>query len=82
MIWHWLDYLSDNEKEIIIKRYGLNGEEPSTLEAIGHNFGITRERVRQIEKRVICKLQRLVKSKKLKREELIWMCLLMIWIYD
>jgi RNA polymerase primary sigma factor/RNA polymerase nonessential primary-like sigma factor len=71
LILQWLNYLNDNEKEIIVKRYGLNGEEPATLESIGNDFGITRERVRQIEKRVIAKLQRLVKSKKFKKEELI-----------
>lgn len=70
LIMQWLDCLSDNEKQIIIRRYGLNGDDPDTLEAIGNDFGITRERVRQIEKRVISKLQNLVKTKNLRKEEL------------
>lgn len=36
---------------IIAKRFGLDGNEPETLEAIGASFGVTRERIRQIEKR-------------------------------
>ena len=44
-----LKTLNDREKEILIKRYSLKGEKKSTLEGIGKEHGITRERVRQIE---------------------------------
>lgn len=71
LIMQWLECLSENEKKIIVRRYGLDGDDPNTLESIGNDFGITRERVRQIEKRVISKLQNLVKTKNLKKEELI-----------
>jgi len=41
--------LSDRQKEVIRGRYGLDGSEPVTLQAVGDRYGITRERVRQIE---------------------------------
>lgn len=70
-IFKWLGFLSDNEREIIIRRYGLNGNDPETLEAIGADLGITRERVRQIEKRVLSKMRNLLKTKNISLEELL-----------
>lgn len=67
----WLECLNDVEKEIICRRYGINNDSQDTLEIIGDDLGITRERVRQIEKRVLAKLRSLIKNKKLKTEELI-----------
>ena len=64
----WLDTLRDDEKRVIILRYGLDGAEPQTLESIGKLFGVTRERVRQIEHKSIGKLQKVVKRKKIARE--------------
>lgn len=49
--------LNDREKQIIIMRYGLNGTPIRTLEYIGDTLGVTRERVRQIEKKVLRKLR-------------------------
>lgn len=45
----FIDILSDKQKEVIKKRYGLPGDKPMTLEAIGKQYGVTRERIRQIE---------------------------------
>lgn len=67
----WLNYLNDNERVIIVRRYGLSGNDPETLEAIGSDLGITRERVRQIEKRVLSKLRNLLQTKKISLEELL-----------
>ena len=64
----WLDTLRDDEKRVIILRYGLDGAEPQTLESIGKLFGVTRERIRQIERKAIIKLQRVVKRKNIERE--------------
>jgi len=64
----WLDTLRDDEKKVIILRYGLDGAEPQTLEAIGKLFGVTRERVRQIEHKAINKLQKMVKRRNIGRE--------------
>ncbi|WP_303852651.1 RNA polymerase sigma factor RpoD/SigA [Seleniivibrio woodruffii] len=71
IIFKWLTFLSENEKVIIVRRYGLAGNDPETLEAIGNDLGITRERVRQIEKRVLNKMRNLLATKKISLEELI-----------
>jgi RNA polymerase primary sigma factor len=64
----WLDTLRDDEKRVIILRYGLDGAEPQTLESIGKLFGVTRERIRQIEHKTIRKLQKMVKKMNIARE--------------
>ena len=45
----WLDELSDKQREVIARRFGLRGFESSTLEEVGREIGLTRERVRQIQ---------------------------------
>ncbi len=59
----WIAELPPTERYIIEKRYGLNKGAPSTLDSIGRQFGITRERVRQIEKQAIQRLQNNMKLK-------------------
>jgi RNA polymerase primary sigma factor len=61
----WLDMLEANERRVLRLRFGLDGE-PQTLEKIGHAFGVTRERVRQIESKALEKLKRFVKKKEIK----------------
>jgi RNA polymerase primary sigma factor len=41
--------LDERQRRVLLERYGLDGSEPKTLEEIGRNLGLTRERVRQIE---------------------------------
>lgn len=53
-----LDKLNPREKYVIVTRYGLDGEGNKTLEEVGQTIGITRERVRQIEKHAIMKLKK------------------------
>lgn len=53
-----LDILEDREREIILARYGIGGDAKLTLEEVGKKFNITRERVRQIEKRALEKLKK------------------------
>ena len=53
-----LDDLGDREKEILMRRYGLSGYDIHTLEQVGEAFNITRERVRQIEKKTLAKLRK------------------------
>ncbi|MFT5009052.1 MAG: RNA polymerase nonessential primary-like sigma factor [Granulosicoccus sp.] len=45
----WLDELSEKQREVVARRFGLRGYETSTLEDVGHEIGLTRERVRQIQ---------------------------------
>ena len=54
----WIASLTDHERKILILRFGLDDEEPQTLEAIGNRFGVTRERIRQIEARTLIKLRK------------------------
>ncbi|MFA0084166.1 RNA polymerase sigma factor RpoS [Vibrio sp. 10N.286.49.C2] len=46
---HWLDELNPKQKEVLARRFGLLGYEPSTLEEVGREISLTRERVRQIQ---------------------------------
>jgi RNA polymerase primary sigma factor len=52
-----LHELTDREQEVIRLRFGMDGERPSTLEEVGQAFGVTRERVRQIELKTLAKLR-------------------------
>lgn len=45
----WLDQLSEKQRDVIVRRYGLRGYENSTLEQVARELGVTRERVRQIQ---------------------------------
>jgi len=64
----WLDKLDDKERKVIIFRYGLDHEEPQTLEAIGKIIGVTRERIRQIEQKALRQLRRIVKRQNIGKE--------------
>ncbi|QGG79986.1 RNA polymerase sigma factor RpoS [Litorivicinus lipolyticus] len=46
---HWLGELTEKQREVISRRFGLRGHQPSTLEDVGREIGLTRERVRQIQ---------------------------------
>ena len=52
-----LDSLVEREAEIISLYFGLDGEEPLTLDQIGGRFGLTRERVRQIKEKALLRLR-------------------------
>jgi RNA polymerase primary sigma factor len=53
-----LSVLTERERKIIFARYGLDGEEPPTLEELGSKLGITRERARQLQNTALAKLRR------------------------
>lgn len=61
-----LAMLSHRERRVIEMRYGLDGEEPRTLDEVGRAFNVTRERVRQIEHQSLRKLQALAEAHKLR----------------
>ena len=55
----WFETLSKIEKKVLTLRFGLDDKEPQTLDSIGRSFGLTRERIRQIEAQSLGKLRRL-----------------------
>ncbi len=57
--------LTDREEKVLRLRYGLDDNRPRTLEEVGQEFGVTRERIRQIEKKAINKLRHPTRMKKL-----------------
>jgi RNA polymerase primary sigma factor len=59
--------LPDREREVLELRYGLNGHRALTLEEVGQAFGVTRERIRQIENSTLKKLQRLPEAQPLRQ---------------
>ena len=61
-----LDALPERERQVIELRYGLSGGEPLTLEEVGRTFGVTRERIRQIENNTLKKLKRLPEAQMLR----------------
>jgi RNA polymerase primary sigma factor len=61
-----LGTLSERERRVLELRYGLNGEQPRTLDEVGRTFQVTRERIRQIENQSLKKLRALADSQKLR----------------
>ncbi|MEQ9297306.1 MAG: RNA polymerase sigma factor RpoD/SigA [Cyclobacteriaceae bacterium] len=61
-----LSTLTQREADVVALYFGLNGEQPLTLEEIGEKFGLTRERVRQIKEKAIRRLRHTSRSKSLK----------------
>lgn len=67
----WLELLTDVERTVIIFRFGLNDEDTLTLESIGKRFGVTRERIRQIEAKAIEKLRKITQKREVDLTEMI-----------
>lgn len=61
-----LDGLAERERKVIELRFGLEDGHPRTLEEVGREFGVTRERIRQIESKTLAKLRHPSRSSKLK----------------
>jgi len=58
-----LDVLDEREKKIIFSRFGLDGGKAKTLEEVGRKFGVTRERIRQLQNIALAKLRRALQKK-------------------
>lgn len=67
----WLDMLPDKHAEVLSRRFGLRGYEMSTLEEVGREIGLTRERVRQIQVEALRKLREIVEKNGLSGEDLL-----------
>jgi RNA polymerase nonessential primary-like sigma factor len=67
----WVSQLDHKHRQVIERRYGLNGDEPCTLEIIATDLGLTRERVRQIQLEALQKLRRIIRRDDVSRENLL-----------
>jgi RNA polymerase nonessential primary-like sigma factor len=67
---HWLEDLNPKQREVLARRFGLLGYEPSTLEDVGVEIGLTRERVRQIQVEALRRLRDMLGHKGLNLESL------------
>ena len=67
---HWLEQLNPKQREVLARRFGLLGYEPSTLENVGKEIGLTRERVRQIQVEALRRLKDMATHEGLNMESL------------
>jgi RNA polymerase primary sigma factor/RNA polymerase nonessential primary-like sigma factor len=67
----WMQTLSEREQRVITLRFGLDGEEEQTLEAIGRELDLTRERVRQIEHEALGKLRATIEGQSVTSKDLL-----------
>ncbi|OEY67809.1 RNA polymerase sigma factor RpoS [Marinobacter sp. X15-166B] len=58
----WIDQLSDKQQEVLSRRFGLRGYPTSTLEEVGQEIGLTRERVRQIQVEALRRLREILEK--------------------
>jgi len=70
-LYHWLCDLPDRQREVLARRFGLLGYEASTLEQVGQEVGLTRERVRQIQIEALARLKRAALREGLSEQELL-----------
>ncbi|MBS7661294.1 RNA polymerase sigma factor RpoS [Pseudomonas lalucatii] len=67
----WLAELTERQSEVVIRRFGLHGDEGCTLEEMGQSIGLTRERVRQIQAEALKRLRRILEKNGLSSETLL-----------
>jgi RNA polymerase nonessential primary-like sigma factor len=67
----WLKKLPEKQRLVIIRRFGLDNEDPATLEQLAAELGITRERIRQIQQEALIKLKRALTSRGVSKDALL-----------
>ncbi len=67
----WLAQLSERQRSVIERRYGLNGADVATLDTIAGDLGLTRERVRQIQMEALERLRKILKRGNISRDSLL-----------
>ena len=65
----WLDDLSEKQRDVIVRRFGLRGHETATLEQVGAEIGLTRERVRQIQVEALRRMKEIMRTEGLSQRE-------------
>ncbi len=71
LVHDWLARLTDRQRLIITRRFGLEDDDPATLEALAAELGVTRERVRQIQQEALVKLKRALAAHGVSRDALL-----------
>ncbi len=66
----WLDELDDKQREVVVRRFGLRNHPRGTLEEVGLELGVTRERVRQVQMEALRRLRRILENKGYSRDNL------------
>jgi RNA polymerase nonessential primary-like sigma factor len=67
----WLTKLPDKQRLVIMRRFGLDNDDPATLETLAEEMGVTRERVRQIQQEALVKLKRAMAARGVVRDSLL-----------
>jgi RNA polymerase nonessential primary-like sigma factor len=67
----WLTLLTDKQRAVVVRRYGLDGKDRATLEDVGEQIGVTRERVRQIQMDALRRLRRILEAEGLDQGSLL-----------
>lgn len=67
----WLDQLTERQRQVLARRYGLNGMDVATLDVIATDLGLTRERVRQIQIEALDRLRKIIKRGNVSRDSLL-----------
>ena len=65
----WLDDLSEKQRDVVVRRFGLRGHETATLEQVGAEIGLTRERVRQIQVEALRRMKEIMRTEGLSQRE-------------
>ena len=71
LIRDWLDKMPDKQRTVIVRRFGLDNEDPATLEELAAKMGVTRERVRQIQQEALIKLKRVLAARGVGKDALL-----------
>jgi RNA polymerase nonessential primary-like sigma factor len=67
----WLARLPDKQRQVVTRRFGLDNDDPATLETLAAEMGVTRERVRQIQQEALVKLKRAMAARGVVRDSLL-----------
>jgi RNA polymerase nonessential primary-like sigma factor len=71
LVQEWLKKMPDKQRMVIIRRFGLDYEDPATLEELAVEMGVTRERVRQIQQEALVKLKRTLTARGVGKDSLL-----------
>ena len=71
LVREWLSKLPDKQRVVIMRRFGLDNDDPATLETLAEEMGVTRERIRQIQQEALIKLKRAFSSRGVGRDALL-----------